>query len=164
MLDEAKRSAILAVLSVGCTQRVAARYVGCHPATIRRAARRDPAFARRLRRARQTAEVYYLDRIRRAASKEQYWRAAAWALERTLPERYARRGPDVITADEVARMLAAFAEVIVADIDNQRLRKRIVRRLGALAASLGCPAGKNRKKHRAARTPRRARRAEEERR
>jgi hypothetical protein len=138
-LDAMKKAAVVAVVSVGCTQRVAARYVGCAPSTIRNEARRDAEFAARLRRAREDAEIYYLKQIRSAAGKAQYWRAAAWALERTLPERYARRDPDALTAEQVAALLASFAEIVVADIDNEELRKRIVKRLGALAAGLGRP-------------------------
>ena len=48
--------------------------------------------------------------IRNAAKKEQYWRAAAWALERCFPEKYARRGPDVITAEQIGLLLTKFAE------------------------------------------------------
>ena len=147
ILDEAKKAAIVAVVSVGCTQRVAARYVGCHPSTIRATSRRDPGFAARLRRARQDSEIYYLKQIRSAAGKAQYWRAAAWALERTLPDRYARRGPDVITVDQVARMLAEFAELIVAEIPDERVRKRIVKRLDALARSFGRPYGEKGPSH-----------------
>ena len=46
------------------------------------------------------------ENIRDAAKKEQYWRAAAWMLERGYPQRYARRGPDVITVEQIAYLLA----------------------------------------------------------
>ena len=43
VLDPTKRQRIAALLAVGCSRRVAARYVGCSPSTITRTAARDPA-------------------------------------------------------------------------------------------------------------------------
>ncbi len=137
VLDERKQCEILALLAVGCTQRVAACYVHCNRSTIRRTAARDPQFAERLSQARHHAEVGYLKNIHKAAQKEQYWRAAAWALERTLPERYARRGPDVITIEQISRLLAQFAEIIVEEVPVARYRKSILKRLEDLTRSLG---------------------------
>ena len=88
---------------------MAARYVGC--AGRRSAARRPatPSSPPGSRMANCNAEVGLLRYIRNAAKKEQYWRAAAWMLERGYPQRYARRGPDVITVEQIADLLAQFA-------------------------------------------------------
>ena len=86
VLDHVKKGQILAILSVGCNRRIAARYVGCSPKTIQNTADREPEFAKQLHHADHGAEIEYLKRIRTAAQKEQYWRAAAWALERLNPE------------------------------------------------------------------------------
>ena len=101
---------IVAILSVGCSQNMAAQYVGCSPATIQRTAERDPKFAKQLREAKGNAELGLVKNIRNAAKKEQYWRAAAWALERGFPEKYARRGPDVITVEQIGLLLAQFSD------------------------------------------------------
>ncbi len=74
--------------------------------------------------------------IRNAAKKEQYWRAAAWALERGFPEKYARRGPDVITADQIALLLAEVASMIQ-DLPEE-YRKQLAKRMDALARRMGC--------------------------
>ena len=93
VLDEAKKREILAIVAVGCSRSMAATYVGCAISTIQNTAERDPTFAEKLRQAVYSTELGLLKNIRNAAKKEQYWRAAAWALERRFPERYARRGP-----------------------------------------------------------------------
>jgi len=136
VLDEIKKREILALLTVGCSLRVAARYVGCDPSTIRRTAQRDPKFAERLRQAQYHAEIGFLKNIQRAARKEQYWRAAAWALERTFPERYGRRDPEAITIEQLTRLLSRFADIIVEEVPVAAHRKRILKRLERLTAGL----------------------------
>ena len=96
----------------------AARYVGCAVSTIQNTADRDAAFAEKLRQAAYNTEVGLLKNIRNAAKKEQYWRAAAWALERRFPERYARRGPDVITLDQVTRLLGQFGDIVAEEVPD----------------------------------------------
>ena len=117
VLDDAKRREILAILTVGCSRRAAAKYVGCAPATIANTAARDPEFAEQLRQAESKAEVGYLKNIRKAAKKEQYWRAAAWALERKYPERVRPPRPrrDHPRANR-SRLLAQLIEIIVTEI------------------------------------------------
>ncbi len=137
ILDDMKQREVLAILSVGCSQSMAAKYVGCSPATIRCEAARDPKFAKRLREAKGNAELGLVKNIRKAANKEQYWRAAAWALERMFPERYARRGPDVITAEQLAQVLAQLAERVIEQVPADRYRKKIVKAVESLARSFG---------------------------
>ncbi len=136
VLDGEKRIKIAAIIGVGCSQNVAAEYVGCSPSTIQRTAERDPAFAAELLQAKCNAELSLVKNIRDAAKKEQYWRAAAWALERGFPERYARRGPDVITVEQIGLLLSKFCEIVVEEVP-ERYRKQIVKRINALAHELG---------------------------
>jgi hypothetical protein len=137
VLDEGKQLEILAILTVGCSQTVAAHYVGCDRKTIQRTAERDPKFAEKIQRAKCNAEIGLVKNIRNAAKKEQYWRAAAWALERGFPEKYARRGPDVITAEQLAQILGQFAERITQLVPNEKSRKNIVKDVESLARSFG---------------------------
>ena len=136
VLDKAKRAQIVAILSVGCSQNVAAQFVGCAASTIQRTAERDPEFGEELGKAKSNAELGLVKNIRNAAQKEQYWRAAAWALERGFPEKYARRGPDVITVEQVGLLLTKFAEIIVEEVP-ERYRTSILRRLDAISRGLG---------------------------
>ncbi len=136
VLDEYKKREILAILWVGCTRRTAARYVGCAVSTIQNTAHRDAEFARDLRQAEYQSEIGYLKNIQQAAKQEQHWRAAAWALERRNPKDYARRGPDVITVDQIKQLLAQLAEIVVQEVPVPRYRKSILRRLDVLTAGL----------------------------
>jgi len=137
VLNEEKRAQILAILSVGCSQSTAAHYVGCAASTIQRTADRDPEFAAALRKAKCNAEVSLVKNIRNAAKKEQYWRAAAWALERGFPDKYAARSPDVVTPEQLAEILGKLADCIVEIVPNPQERKKIVKRVESLARSLG---------------------------
>lgn len=136
ILDGYKRREILAILAVGGSREMAAGYVGCSPTTIQNTADRDGKFAEQLRRKEKQWEIGYLDSIRTAARNERYWRAAAWALERINPGRYARRSPDAITIDQVKELLKQFAEVIVEEVPVDRYRKAIIKRLDAISGGL----------------------------
>jgi hypothetical protein len=146
ILDGYKRREILAILSVGGTRQVAASYVGCALSTIENTAKRSPEFAERLRRSEQSFEVEYLDNIRRAAKESKYWRAAAWALERLRPDRYAHRSPDVITLDQIRRLMAQLAGLISEEVP-ERYRKNVLKRLGAVFADLGQSPRKRKSEH-----------------
>jgi hypothetical protein len=143
VLDDAKKSQIVTILGVGCSQRIAARYVGCSEGTIRNTARRDPVFAERILEARREAEVGLLKNIRSAAEKSQYWRAAAWALERIFPQRYARRGPDVITVDQIGRLMVQFIDAIHRELPEEH-RDRVIDRLHALVGDMLAEAARKR--------------------
>jgi len=132
VLDETKRAEILAILSVGCSRRVAARYVGCSPRTIQNTADRDPAFAQQLCKASFQTELTFLKNIRDAAKKEQYWRAAAWGLERLNPRDFAQQKPGALSPDEVLELLDRLAEMVVEEVPVARYRKRLLRRIEQL--------------------------------
>ena len=136
-LDEIARREILAILAVGGSRRTAAAYVGCAVSAIQNAAQRDPQFAAELRRAEYRAEIGYLQNIQNAAGKEQYWRAAAWALERRNPRDFARRPPDAITDAQIKELVTGFVEIIVEEFPAARDRKRILKRLDAFTAACG---------------------------
>jgi hypothetical protein len=136
VLDTEKKSKIIAILSVGCSQIVAAHYVGCSRWTIRREAMRDTQFADELRKAIGNAELGLVKNIRNAAKKEQYWRAAAWVLERCYPEKYARHGPDVITLEQIGVLLTKFSEIVIKEVP-ERYRTKIFKQMDATARGLG---------------------------
>jgi hypothetical protein len=137
VLDEIKQCEIVALLTMGYSRRVAAQYVGCAPSTIQNTARRDRKFAKKIRQAAYNTEISYLKNIQKAANKEQYWRAAAWVLERTIPEKYARRGPDVITVEQISSLLSQFTDIITEEVPVGEYRKNIIKRMEALNRSLG---------------------------
>ena len=140
ILDTTKKQKILGILSMGCSRRVAAAYVGCTVATIRNTARRGPEFAEQLAKAEGSAEVFYLKNIRKAAEKEQYWQAAAWALQRINPKDYVLRQPETVTLDQLHDLLAQVARIILTPIADAELRRQIIGRLDALTVSFAPPA------------------------
>jgi hypothetical protein len=116
-LDDEKRAAIYGILAVGGTRRLAARYVGCSPATIHNTVLRDAEFRRRIRKAEVRAEYDFLSTIRAAAAKKdaRYWQAAKWALQHMYPERYSRRARTMALEDVkdlISHLLAAILKVI----------------------------------------------------
>ena len=139
VLDEFKIREILAIIAVGCSRRTAASYVGCAVSTIQNTADRNPKFAEELRKKECKSQIGYLKNIQNAAKMEKYWRAAAWALERINPEEFARPSPEVITVDQIRRLLAQFAEVIVEEVPVPAYRKNILKRLNALTTGLRRP-------------------------
>ena len=136
VLDEVKRAEILAIVSVGCSRRVAARYVGCAPSTIWATARRDERFGRELARAEQKSQLGLIKNIRDAAKKAQYWRAAAWALERLNPEDFAPRGPEVVTVEQMHALMDQLAQVLVEHVPIAAHRKQVLRCVEGILADL----------------------------
>jgi hypothetical protein len=142
VLTEVKRREICAILAVGCTRTVAARYVGCHVDTIRRTALKDPEFAEALEAAESQHEIGHLTHINAAAKEGRYWRAAAWALERKYPDRYGRRKARTLTVDQMSQAIAQFADVIFEEVTDPELQERIFARLRELTAELQASASK----------------------
>jgi hypothetical protein len=135
-LDEIKRREVLAILAMGSSRQAAAKYVGCAACAIRDAAQSDPDFAEQLRHAEQQAELNYLSNIRDAAKKPQYWRAAAWVLERRKPGDFALRKAGVMTVEQARQVLERFAQIVVEEVPAARQRQRILARLDDLLKTL----------------------------
>jgi IS30 family transposase len=127
VLDEVKRREICALVSAGCGVEAAARFVGCAPTTIRREALRNTDFHDDLRQAELTSQLSPLRAMRQAAAT--HWRAAAWLLERTHPERFAKRDPKQFKPEHVEAIMTRVAEVIAEEIADEPTRERVYRRL-----------------------------------
>ena len=143
LLDDDKRTQILAILTNGSSRRIAAHYVGCSPGTITHTAQRDPQFADQLARAEQTAEIELLRSIRNAARQEKYWRAAAWLLERRNPADFALRPPQTFTAEQFEAQVAAMAKLIL-DLLPPDWQAKILQELDPAIAHFSTPALSNR--------------------
>jgi hypothetical protein len=137
VLDNVKQDQICALLAIGFSRQEAARYVGCARSTIHRTAKRDPKFADKIRQAAYNNEIGCVGKIQKAADKAQNWRAAAWLLERTIPEKYAHRGPNVITVEQISRLLSQLTDIIIQEVPVAANRKNIIKRMEALNRGLG---------------------------
>lgn len=86
----------------------ACAHVGIHPATYYRWMNENSEFCEVIEKARADAVLGYLAVIRKAANSGQ-WQAAAWWLERVLPEQYGRKvTTEVITRDKFMETVAAL--------------------------------------------------------
>ncbi|MGD0652815.1 MAG: hypothetical protein ABSA16_00590 [Thermoguttaceae bacterium] len=144
VLDEIKQREIVAIVSMGCSRRTAARYVGCDPKTIQNTAEREDKFAEKLERAQSQAVVTHVKNINSAAKKAQYWRAAAWALERLNPEEYAAPHTDMLSAEQIFKLLAYLSQVVVEEVPVSAYRKKIMKRLGEMTKMISAVAPEKR--------------------
>lgn len=88
VLDEPKRQIVCAILATGGTLDGDARYIGCARSTIERERRRNPIFSQQLDEAEVDGATMPFQLFRDASRSS--WRAAAWMLEQSYPERYGR--------------------------------------------------------------------------
>jgi hypothetical protein len=128
-LTPKERDEVLAILSAGCSRAAAARCVRCTPYILHREMAENPEFAEQVAKAEEGIELFYLSRIRSASLKEQYWRAAAWVLERRLPDRYGTKKPENLTADEVKKFMTSCLQIIADELPDEELRTKILHRL-----------------------------------
>jgi hypothetical protein len=124
-LDDTKRREICALITNGCSLKDAARYVGCHVSTIRRAARRDPEFAEQLRRAERKSELIALNTIREAAKK--HWRAGAYLMERADAERYAAKNARRVTITQLKQYNASLVRILKIRMSDRMACHQLVR-------------------------------------
>jgi len=128
-LSPQERTEYLALLSAGYARTTAAKFIHRAPGTIQNTMANDPEFAEQVAKAEENSEVFYLSCIRRAALKEQYWRAAAWVLERRQPDRYAAKKPETLTAEHVQKFMATCMRIIAEELPEQERRDKIMQRL-----------------------------------
>jgi hypothetical protein len=144
--DDLKRAEFCAMIEAGCSIRYACKRLGIDRSTIRYACRKDPAFDDRLKKAENERDLLAVRRIHNAGEKS--WRAAAWLLERNVPEHFSFRKQNADPAKHLGkrRLKQLVAEILfeylsdaqknvpnpVIELGNQLIEKR----LGELNATL----------------------------
>jgi hypothetical protein len=127
-LDDPKRREILALVSSGCTVAEAARYVGCAASTIHRERKQNQEFRTQLRKAQADAETHALRAMRAAIDK--HWGAAGWWLERTNPDRFARRNPLKFGPKQARALMDDILTLIddenIHPLQSSRLKQRVL--------------------------------------
>jgi hypothetical protein len=113
-LSTEKQGEFCRLLMAGCVMETAARLIGCNPATIRREAKRNREFAERIRVTRRTVDMSPIAAMREAVHQD--WRAAAWLLERTQPEVYAKRPAKTFSERDVANLLDRVCDIVRREI------------------------------------------------
>ncbi|HEX6963687.1 MAG TPA: hypothetical protein VF175_17605, partial [Lacipirellula sp.] len=117
VLDEADYSEICDLVADGHSVPTVARLIGCDVKTIRRHALRHDRFARLLRTAELSARNDPLKMMRRAAHGS--WRAAAWLLERTDPERYGKQPSAACRPEDVDRTFTRIMETVLSQVQGE---------------------------------------------
>jgi IS30 family transposase len=128
-LTQQERNEVLGLLSLGCSRTTAAKSIHRSPVTLREDILAHPKFAEEVAKAESGTEVFYLSKIRKAATKEQYWRAAAWVLERRLPERYGIKKAKALTSEQVQKFMTACLQIITEEITDEEQKEKIFQRL-----------------------------------
>jgi hypothetical protein len=126
-LDEGKLREIAALMSAGYPLSRAAEYVGCSTRTIRREIKRNKEFAEKVRKNQLFAELDPLNAIRNFGRT--HWRAAAWLLERTYPDRYGKQNPALLKPSDMAEFLEEISEIISGEVVDVATQERIANRL-----------------------------------
>jgi len=116
VLDEIKRSQVVALIASGYGMVGAAKYVGCDPKTVRREAERDATFDLELREAEKQANLCPLEAIRHKAHT--HWRAAAWLLERTEPRRFGKRTKQSMNPEELDRLFDIVLDRFISELTD----------------------------------------------
>lgn len=133
-LDDAKRREICALLTAGYSVTSAANYVDCSRRTIHRELERNAEFAEKVRRAEIAGQLDPLATVRHAARSD--WRAAAWYLERTNPQRFGKRNPVLIKPEDILAEIDSLVEIIFEEVKDDATCDRIVERLVAAAGNI----------------------------
>ena len=128
-LTTKEQNEVLAILSAGCSRAAAARCIRRTPYLLRREIVEDTQFAEQVAKAEEGIELFYLSRIRTAAQKEQHWRAAAWVLERRLPNRYGVKKPESLTTEQVQKFMTTCLQILAEELPNDEQREKILNRL-----------------------------------
>jgi hypothetical protein len=133
-LDESQREVVIAIVSTGGALESAAKYVNSTVDVIRRTIEKYSDFRQRVRRAEATLEIANLRSIQTEAQED--FRAAAWLLERLVPERFDLKHPSRVTTAQVADLMAAISELIAEEVPAPEDRQRILARMQALTDEL----------------------------
>ncbi len=128
-LDDAKRREICALVSAGASIKTAARYAGCSRSTVYKEASENEEFRERLERAKSTACLTPLQAVRQAYQED--WRAAAWMLERTDPDRFGRSSRRAVGRRELNALTRDLIAIVRDEVDHPMHRERAIARMRA---------------------------------
>ena len=145
-ISEIKQREILALLSVGCSRRTAARYVNCTQKAIDELARTNPDFAEKLRRAEANLEIESIKNMFNAAKQEKNWRASAWVLERKSPQEFLKKKPDVIPAGLLDTLLNRIVTLLIEECPAAVQRKGLLKKLDVIRMETIAALGEDDKK------------------
>jgi hypothetical protein len=130
-LDAEECEEICNLVAAGHSMIAVARAVACNVKTIRRHAAYDDRFRRQLAAAEIAARNDPAKLLRRAASS--HWRAAAWLLERSDPEKYSRTAQPVCRPERVKVAFDQFIEAALRTAPDRTACRELYQRLATIA-------------------------------
>jgi hypothetical protein len=117
------------LVSRGCSIKEAARYVGCALSEIRRERETNEWFRRKLARAKMKANLAPIRAMQQAMLKD--WRAAAWFLERTQPEKFGRRNHRAFTQKQANALIKDITSIVGEEVASEIVFNRLSSRIEA---------------------------------
>ncbi len=144
ILDATKRAQICAILTVGGTKRLAAKFVGCSTQTIYNTAQRDSEFKRQLDQTQVSPEITFLKTLHSAAQEK--WQAAKWALQHMYPYRYARKAA-AMSVEDVKDLISQLLAAIVKVIPDSKIRAAVRRQVRLITRAAIRKASNNHRRH-----------------
>ncbi len=124
-----------AMLGIGLSRRRAAWLLGFSESTVRSAMRRDEKFADDVLRAERRREILALRNVQEAGNKS--WRASKWFLERINPGAYVNPTNEARLERQVEQSAESLTDLILSEVDDPVLRRRIVDKLRRIRGGLG---------------------------
>ena len=109
-LDESDLRQFCLLVSRGCSVKEAASCVDCKLSDLRHERETNGWFRRKLARAKIKAKLAPLRAMQKAMLKD--WRAAAWFLERTQPEKFGRRTHRAFTQKQANALIKDVTSII----------------------------------------------------
>lgn len=121
----------------GCDRETACNYLGKTAVELRDQLSHDQEFHKQLLHAEAAPEFYHMRNLYNAAKDEKHWRVSVWWLERRAPERFARRAPGALTAQQLRKVIEELADTIVGEVDDPQNRERLLGKLVQIAEEVG---------------------------
>ena len=134
---EYQKAQILTLLAAGLSEKSAIRSAGLEYAQFNKMIAADSKFNQNVIEAQQQAELFFLTKLRDAATEPTGWRAAAWWLERQRNERYGYTRPDQLTKEKVATAFQKIIQIIHETVKTERKRTRILKMIASALEELG---------------------------
>jgi hypothetical protein len=129
-LTDEKRDELIHHIGRGATVAEAAGSIGVSLRTVQREAKEDKEFAKELELARGSVPTDPYELMLRAART--HWRAAAWLLERTDPDRFGKRPPNSCRPEEMMELASSLIEAALEFVPPDQ-RELVDDRLEAIA-------------------------------
>lgn len=125
---DGQKHTLCSVLRLGCARPTACHFVGVTERDLDAELQRDAAFAREALRSEAVAEVTHLGNIHKAAQDEKNWRTSAWWLQRRTKQRASGESAEQARS-LVAEMVDDLARIIVAEVPDAAVQRRLIERL-----------------------------------